>query len=92
MSDTIESLRARIAEVERERDEANASAVNAYTEACAARADAARLAEALRRARDNHEECSGNARDGGPCDDVRDDLRCYYCDAAAALAAWEAKP
>ena len=42
-----EELRARIAEVERERDEANASAVNAYAEACAARADAARLAAAI---------------------------------------------
>jgi hypothetical protein len=63
MTDTIESLRARIAEVERERDEANASAVNAYTEACAARADAARLAEALRRERNVIAEWHPDAED-----------------------------
>jgi hypothetical protein len=67
MTDTIESLRARIAEVERERDEARAAAV--VVEATgdelirAARDDAARLAEALRRERNVIAEWHPDAED-----------------------------
>ena len=80
---TRKRLRDRIAELKRERDEANASAVNAYTDACAARADAARLASEVNFLRTTYANACGMTHEQVSA--IRSDLDRWE---SAARVAW----